>query len=78
MEPFWQILTDFNTPFIPQVGGSPLQVLGSWINNGRAAISDWMGGGENVTAKDAALLHQPPETFVSMLVLDGVLEDIPG
>ena len=36
-----------------------------------------MGGGENVRTKDAALLHQPPETFVSMLVLDGVLERHP-
>jgi len=31
-----------------------------------------MGGGENVRTKDAALMHQPPETFVSMLLLDGV------
>ena len=37
-----------------------------------------MGGGENARTKDAALLHQPPETFVSMLVLDGVLERHPG
>ncbi len=36
-----------------------------------------MGGGENARTKDAALLHQPPETFVSMLVLDGVLERHP-
>ncbi|GIS52120.1 MAG: hypothetical protein Ct9H90mP27_6110 [Gammaproteobacteria bacterium] len=36
-----------------------------------------MGGGENVRTKDAALLHQPPETFVSMLGLDGVLERHP-
>ena len=74
LEPFWQILADSNTPFVLHVGGSPLQVLGSWSNNGRAATKDWMGGGENVRTKDAALLHQPPETFVSMLVLDGVLE----
>ena len=77
LEPFWQILADSNTPFVLHVGGSPLQVLGSWSNNGRAATKDWMGGGENVRTKDAALLHQPPETFVSMLVLDGVLERHP-
>ena len=77
LEPFWHILADSNTPFVLHVGGSPLQVLGSWSNNGRAATKDWMGGGENVRTKDAALLHQPPETFVSMLVLDGVLERHP-
>ena len=36
-----------------------------------------MGGGENVRTKDAALLHQPPETFISMLVLDGVFDRHP-
>ena len=41
------------------------------------AVRDWMGGGENVRTKDAALLHQPPETFVSMLLLDGVFERHP-
>ena len=78
LEPFWQTLAESNTPFVLHVGGSPLQVLGSWSNNRRAATKGWMGGGENVRTKDAALLHQPPETFVSMLVLDGVLERHPG
>ena len=72
LEPFWAILAETGTPFVLHVGGSPLQALKSWSNNGRAAVKDWMGGGENVRTKDAALMHQPPETFVSMLVLDGV------
>jgi predicted TIM-barrel fold metal-dependent hydrolase len=37
-----------------------------------------MGGGENVRTKDAALMHQPPETFVSMMVLDGVFDRHPN
>jgi predicted TIM-barrel fold metal-dependent hydrolase len=37
-----------------------------------------MGGGENVRARDAAVLHQGIETFISMLVLDGVLEEFPN
>jgi predicted TIM-barrel fold metal-dependent hydrolase len=37
-----------------------------------------MGGGENVRTKDAAVMHQPPETFISMLLLDGVLERHPA
>ncbi len=36
-----------------------------------------MGGGENVRTKDAAVMHQPPETFVSMMLLDGVFERNP-
>jgi predicted TIM-barrel fold metal-dependent hydrolase len=75
---FWSRLEESGTPFLLHVGGSPLQVLKSWSNNGRGAVKDWMGGGENVRTKDAAVLHQVPEMFVSMLVLDGVLERHPG
>jgi predicted TIM-barrel fold metal-dependent hydrolase len=78
LEPFWVLLAESGTPFVIHVGGSPLQALKSWSNNGRGAVKDWMGGGENVRTKDAALLHQPPETFISMLVLDGVLDRNPG
>lgn len=74
LEGFWDTLAESGTPFLLHVGGSPLQSLKAWSNNGRAAVKDWMGGGENVRTKDAALMHQPPETFVSMLVLDGVFE----
>ena len=72
LEGFWARLAESGTPFVLHVGGSPLQALKAWSNNGRAPTKDWMGGGENVRTKDAALMHQPPETFVSMLVLDGV------
>lgn len=74
LEPFWARLAESGTPFVLHVGGSPLQALKSWSNNGRAAVRDWMGGGENVRTKDAAVMHQVPETFISMLLLDGVFE----
>ena len=50
----------------------------SWGNNGRAPVKDWLGGGENVRTKDAAVLHQTPEMFLSVLLLDGVFERHPG
>lgn len=78
LEKFWALLEESGTPFVLHVGGSPLQALKAWSNNGRAAVKDWMGGGENVRTKDAALMHQPPETFVSMLVLDGVFDRHPN
>ena len=77
LEPFWARLAESGTPFVLHVGGAPLQALKSWSNNGRAAVRDWMGGGENVRTKDAAVMHQPPETFISMLLLDGVFERHP-
>ncbi len=78
LEPFWARLAESGVPFLLHVGGSPLQALKSWSNNGRAAVKDWMGGGENVRTKDATVMHQPPETFVTMLVVDGVLERHPN
>jgi predicted TIM-barrel fold metal-dependent hydrolase len=77
LEPFWARLAEAGVPFVLHVGGSPLQTLKSWTNNGRAATRDWMGGGENVRTKDAAVMHQPPETFISMMLLDGVFERHP-
>jgi len=39
-----------------------------WTNTGRTAVRDWMGGGENVRSKDMAVLHQGPETFISIML----------
>ena len=77
LEKFWALLAETGTPFLIHVGGAPLQALKEWSNNGRAAVKDWMGGGENVRTKDAAVMHQPPETFISMMVLDGVFDRNP-
>ena len=76
-EPFWARLAEAGVPFVLHVGGAPLQVHKAWGNNGRAATRDWLGGGENVRTKDAAVLHQAPEMFISMMVIDGVFERHP-
>lgn len=77
-EPFWARLAEARVPFLMHVGGAPLQLAQAWGNNGRPAVKDWLGGGENVRTKDAALQHQVPEAFISMLVLDGVLDRHPN
>jgi predicted TIM-barrel fold metal-dependent hydrolase len=76
-DPFWARLADSGTPFVLHVGGAPLQLAKAWMNNGRAPTKDWLGGGENLRTKDIALLHEGPEAFLTMLVLDGVLERHP-
>ena len=75
--PIWSLLQEAQVPVVFHVGGNPLQLKPEWSNNGRGVTRDWMGGGENVRARDAAVLHQGIETFVSMMVLDGVLEEFP-
>ena len=77
-DPFWDRLAASGTPFVLHVGGSPLQLAKAWANSGRAPARDWMGGGENLRTKDAAVLHQGPETFLSMMVIDGVFERFPA
>jgi uncharacterized protein len=78
LDPFWARLAETGTPFVLHVGGSPLQLDKRWSNNGKPPSKDWMGGGENVRAKDMVVMHQGPETFLSMMVLDGVFERHPG
>jgi predicted TIM-barrel fold metal-dependent hydrolase len=75
--PIWALLQEAQVPLVFHVGGNPLQLPPQWSNTGRGVTRDWMGGGENVRARDAAVLHQGIETFVSMFVLDGVLEEFP-
>ena len=41
-------------------------------------MTDFLGGGENVRAKDYMVMYQVPEQFLSALVLDGVLAAHPG
>jgi predicted TIM-barrel fold metal-dependent hydrolase len=78
LDPFWARLAESGTPFVLHVGGAPLQLARAWMNNGRAATKDWLGGGENLRTKDIALLHEGPEQFLTMMVLDGVFERHPG
>ena len=78
LDPFWARLAEAGTPFVLHVGGSPLQLDPRWSNNGKLPSRDWMGGGENVRAKDMVVMHQGPERFLSMMVLDGVFERHPG
>ena len=77
-DPFWGRLAETGIPFVIHVGGYPLQLPPAWSNNGKPAVRDWMGGGENVRGKDFTALHHAPERFLSALVLDGVFERFPG
>jgi len=74
IDPIWARLAEARVPFVLHVGGVPLQIDPAWMNTGRAVPTDWLGTGENVRGKDMTSLHQPAETFVGALVLDGVFE----
>ena len=77
-DPLWARLSEARVPFVLHVGGAPLQLAKAWMNNGRPPTKDWLGGGENLRTKDIALLHEGPEQFLTMMVLDGVFLRHPG
>ena len=78
LDPVWARMAEAGIPFVLHVGGAPLQLSKAWMNNGRPPTKDWLGGGENLRTKDVALLHEGPEAFLTMLVLDGVLHRHPN
>lgn len=77
LDPVWARLAEAGVPFMLHVGGSALQIAPEWLNTGRPVPTDWLGGGENVRGKDMTSLHQAAETFVGVMVLDGVFERHP-
>ena len=77
LDPIWAKLAEAGIPFALHVGGDPLQMDPAWMNNGRPIPTDWLGGGENLRGKDMTVLHHAAETFISVLVFDGVFQRHP-
>jgi len=75
--PFWRALEERDVPFLLHIGGDRRGLRRQFHNNGKP-VSDFLGGGENIRAKDYMVLHQSPEAFLSSLVLDGLFEDHPN
>ncbi len=72
----WSRLQDADVPFMLHIGGGGQLMKPQFHRNGRP-VTDFLGGGENIRSKDYMAIHQPPEAFLSVLVLDGVLERFP-
>jgi predicted TIM-barrel fold metal-dependent hydrolase len=75
-EGFWGFLQEAGVPFMTHIGGGGRPLPRAFHDNGRP-VTDFLGGGENIRAKDYMVLHNPPEAFLSCLVLDGLLEKFP-
>ena len=73
-DPIWARLADAGVPFLLHVGGQDIQIRNEYMNTGRPEPTDWLGGAENVRSKDMTVLHHAAEEFLSVMVLDGVLE----
>ena len=75
--PFWKTLEERDVPFLLHIGGDRRGLRRQFHNNGRP-VTDLLGGGENIRAKDYMVLHHSPEAFLSALVLDGTFEAHPN
>ena len=75
--PFWARLQDADVPFMLHIGGGGRPLHRAFNQNGKAPTTDFLGGGENIRSKDFMVLHQPPETFLTCMALDGVFEEFP-
>jgi uncharacterized protein len=77
-EAIWASLAERRLPFILHVGSSPLSIDAAWMNDGRPGQVSARGGAEVIGSKDLTVIHQAAQKFLSVLVLDGVLERHPA
>ncbi len=70
----WARLAEAGTPFALHVGAQPIPIDDAYTDTGRPQPTGYAGGGEALRLKDFPMLHQSSEEFLSVLVLDGVLE----
>ncbi len=72
----WHTLAERDVPFMLHVGGAGRLVPREFHDNGMP-VTDFLGGGENIRAKDYMAIFHMPELFLSALVFDGILERFP-
>lgn len=76
-DPFWARLVDYEVPFLLHIGGGRSTLTAAFHDNGRPMPPDFLGGGENLRAKDYPSVHHGPETFLTVMVLDGTFDRHP-
>jgi predicted TIM-barrel fold metal-dependent hydrolase len=73
----WRTLEEREVPFVLHVGGAGRLVPSEFHDNGRP-VTDFLGGGENIRAKDYMGIAHMTESFLAALIFDGILERFPG
>ena len=76
LDPFWDLLSRLNVPFVLHVGGGG-RMLDPKFHNNAMPVTDHLGGGENIRSKDYLAIFHSPEVFLGTLVLDGVFDRFP-
>ena len=72
-DPFWARLAERGVPFVLHVGSGRLAIGGEWMDDGRPPAEQFSGA-EIIGSKDFMVVYHTAARFLSVLVLDGVLE----
>jgi predicted TIM-barrel fold metal-dependent hydrolase len=78
LDPIWRRLSEARVPFVLHVGAASPMLPPAYHKNGHPRPKDWLGGGENLRAKDYFALSFAPQNFLCALALDGVFERFPA
>ncbi len=77
LDPFWQLLSDRNVPFMLHIGPGTMTQPKAFHNNGRERAPDLHGGGENLRFPDYVMLSFAPQIFLTAMIYDGVFARFP-
>ena len=78
LDPVWRRLAEAGVPFMLHVGAASPTLPAAYHKNGHPRPKDWLGGGENLRAKDYFALSFAPQNFLASLALDGVFDRFPA
>jgi predicted TIM-barrel fold metal-dependent hydrolase len=76
LDPFWARLAESGAPVVLHIGGGKL-LPRAYHENGHPRPKDWLGGGENLRAKDFPAIHHSPANFLTAMILDGIFDRHP-
>lgn len=77
-DPIWARIEEARGAFVLHVGSSKLSIDLEWMNDGHPERRSARGGAEVVGSKDMTSIFHSAERFLSVLILDGVLERFPN
>ncbi|HEY9216423.1 MAG TPA: amidohydrolase family protein [Phenylobacterium sp.] len=77
LDPVWRAMSEAGVPFMLHVGATAPTLPPAYHKNGHPRPKDWLGGGENLRAKDFFSLSFAPQNFLCSLALDGVFDRFP-
>ncbi len=78
LDPVWRRLSEAGVPFMLHIGAAVPHLPPAYHQNGHPRPKDWLGGGENLRAKDFFAMAFAPQNFLASLALDGVFERFPN